>query len=185
MPMFGSPGMRRCIVLAIVAVVVGCNASNAGEAAAAPDDAELRALADAIGREARDAEAQRFRCGEPAGLPTAILVATARQCMGCRDVAWLVREIQRDADHSRQALWVFTSPDDAAEVCEYLDRERSPAPVYSAGPHALSRPPGTDDLVLVEFDSAGVTRLVHAHDALLLLKAKGGGEDVAPPGEPH
>ncbi len=91
-----------------------------------------------------------------------MLFVTARQCLSCRGIGYVIRQLMRNPATSK--LWVVSPASDVPEVCEFLTAEKAVLPVWGAA-----------DVAFTE-DSVGGTMLfglLAARDGALVGVASG------------
>ncbi len=115
----------RAALVAGGLLVAGCGSPPAEEQPL-NDVSPVAALTRELRRELDGREPPQA-CGAPRSFTSArpILLLTARDCLSCRSVGYLLRQLGR-----RDAFDVLTPEADAGAVCEFLAQERSSAAVF-------------------------------------------------------
>ena len=122
-------------------------------------------------REAHAITAPAGACGtHPEPAPSHLVLITARQCMSCRDVGHLLREIRRShlsspADHPELAVVAR----DTGVICDFLRAERIPLAVRLLAAHAATHLSDSAPIAYARFDGPNMTDSLAADNGLSLL----------------
>jgi len=161
-------GRTRLTALVAMAVLgVACERWSDRASVAHPKPA-YRALRDGASRD------RSLACASaPAAPPGHLLLVTARLCLSCRDVGYLIRQIMADSGtRMRGVLQLAVPSSDTALLCDFLREERIHLPVRvlsDEASRAVERSPLIGYAVL---DASGaLADSVLSTDALFLLKS--------------
>jgi len=154
----------RTSYLFVGALVVGCgNAAGEARPAAVAASTATR-VAMAIAGSARAPE-----CGR-AVVPELVVALNAQLCLSCRAVGRFARQLESEPPLAGRVLFVVPAPD-AADVCEFLRRERVAVPVLALPDSDIALPSGGSELVIFTVNERGnVGRVWHGSEPMGLLK---------------
>lgn len=140
----------------------GSAAGEAGPAAVAASAASR--VAEAIAGPPRAPE-----CGG-AVAPELVVVLNAQLCLSCRAVGRFARQLETEPPMAGRVLFVVPAPD-AADVCEFLRRERVALPVVAVPDSIIVLPSDGGELVVFTVDELGRPgRVWHGSEPMGLLK---------------
>lgn len=109
-------------------------------------------------------------CGtNPMPAPSHLVLITARQCMSCRDVGHLLREIRRSYLPIGSRLEVAIAAGDTGVVCDFLRTERIPAAVRLLAPLTSRQLGDSPPIAYGTFNGSEMTDSIAADDGLSLL----------------
>ncbi|HWP03088.1 MAG TPA: hypothetical protein VNL96_06505 [Gemmatimonadaceae bacterium] len=109
------------------------------------------------------------QCGR-VGVPELVVVLNTQLCLSCRAVGRFARQIENETPVAGGVLFVVPAGD-AADVCEFLRRERVALPVVALPDSAIELPSDGTELVAFTVDGLGRPgRVWHGSEPMGLLR---------------
>lgn len=120
----------------------------------------------------------RYACGPMATeeTPDEVFMVTADQCLGCRNVGWMLRRRARLAPSGR-TIRVLVPRSDVTATCEYLAREVVSATAMSVPDSVFPRDALNGDMVYVELSVRPPRIIVASEGSEMLVKLQQAARD--------